>query len=206
MKRRALLKKMALASGCIVATPTLLDLLVSCQKTSNLGCKPLFLDEKQAFVVGNLVDLILPTSETVGAIDVQVPQFIDLVLNDVLSKKEQAIFLKGAAFFHTKFETMFDKAVLRGTKNEFLTLLSNYFKLSLKEKKQVFELLEKEESVVDNIELYAIYKYLTCIRHYTLFGYYTSKKVGTEILNYNPVPGEYNGCVPVVEVGNSSSI
>lgn len=206
MKRRELLKKTALASGCIVATPTLLELLVSCQEQPTLSWKPLFLDKKQAFIVENLVDLILPASSTVGALELQIPKFIDLVLNDVLPKNEQTIFIKGAQFFHHKFEAMFNKAVLEGSKDEFLTLLSKYFKLSAEDQKNVFKLLEKDEKSIENIELYVIYKYLTCIRYYTLFGYYTSKEIGTEILNYNPVPGEYNGCVPVSEVGNSSSI
>jgi hypothetical protein len=206
MKRRELLKKTALATGFIVATPTLLELLVSCQEKITLNWKPLFLDEKQAFVVEHLVDLILPASNTVGALELQIPKFIDLVLNDVLPKNKQAIFIKGAEVFHKKFEAMFDKDILKGSKEEFLELLSKYFNLPVEDKKNVFELLEKEESSVENIELYAIYNYLTCIREYTLFGYYTSKEVGTEILNYNPVPGNYNGCVPVSEVGNSSSI
>jgi len=206
MKRRELLKKTALATGCIVATPTLLELFVSCQKQPTLNWKPLFLDEKQAYVVEILVDLILPASSTVGALDLQIPKFIDLVLNDVLPKNKQAIFTKGAQFFHHKFEVMFDKGILEGSKDEFLILLSKYFKLSIEDQKNVFKLLEKDENSVENMELYAIYNYLTCIREYTLFGYYTSKKVGTEILNYNPIPVEYNGCVPVSEVGNSSSI
>lgn len=206
MKRRTLLKKTVLASGFIVATPTLLELLVSCKEKVTVLWKPLFLDEKQAYVIEKLVDIILPTTASVGAIDVQVPQFIDLVLKDILPEKEQALFIKGAHYFKIKFEELFNKTVLKGTKTEFSTLLSKYFKLSSEDQKNVFKLLEKKEESVENMELYAIYKYLTSIRYYTLFGYYTSKEVGTEILNYNSIPGEYQGCVPVSEVGNISSI
>jgi hypothetical protein len=197
MKRRELLKKMSISIGCIAATPALLEILISCQENPNLLWEPQFLSKKQAFVVENLVDLILPSSKTIGAIDVQIPQFIDLVLKDVLSKNEQAIFIKGAQYFHQNFEEMFDKDIMKGNKSNFLILLSKYFKLSVQDQKNVFKLLEKEESSVENIELYAIYKYLTSIRHYTLFGYYTSKKVATEILDYNVVPDSYQSCITI---------
>jgi hypothetical protein len=32
-----------------------------------------------------------------------------------------------------------------------------------------------------------------------LWGYFTSEKVGTEVLTYNPIPGSYVGCRPLEE-------
>jgi len=39
-----------------------------------------------------------------------------------------------------------------------------------------------------------------------LFGYYTSEKVGEEILSYDPVPGVFQGCIPLSDVGNAWSL
>ena len=206
MKRRELLKTLSISLGVVVATPALMQILVSCEERKALAWNPIFLDSTQGFVVENLVNLILPSSKSIGAIDVQVPMFIDVVLKDVISPTEQNLVLKGGLVFKEKFEIIFGKDILNGKKSEFLTLLSNYFKLPLEKEKQVLELIKMKEEEVQNKELYYIYKYLTFIRSYTLFGYYNSKKVGTEILNYNPIPGTYEPCVLLSEVEFMSSI
>jgi len=206
MKRRDLLKMMPLSIGSVIAAPTLMQLFTSCEERKGLSWKPTFLDTKKGYVIDNLADIILPSSKEVGALDVKIPQFIDLILKEVIDKKGQTIFVKGALAFQHEFEKTFNKNVLEGSKNEFLQLLSQYFKLSENDQEQVFKLLEMEEDQIENKELYYIYKYLTFIRKYTIVGFYASKKVGTEILNYNPVPGSYEACIPASEVGNVSSI
>ena len=39
------------------------------------------------------------------------------------------------------------------------------------------------------------------IRSATVLGYFTSEQVGRNVLHYDPVPGAYNGCVPIDQVG-----
>jgi gluconate 2-dehydrogenase gamma chain len=39
------------------------------------------------------------------------------------------------------------------------------------------------------------------IRSATILGYFTSEQVGRNVLHYDPVPGAYNGCVPIDQVG-----
>tara|TARA_R110002049_G_scaffold308754_1_gene513872 strand:- start:10373 stop:10579 length:207 start_codon:yes stop_codon:yes gene_type:complete len=52
---------------------------------------------------------------------------------------------------------------------------------------------------------YTLYKFLLSLRYYTLFGYYTSKKVGEEVLAYDPVSGVYNGCAPLNDVSKGKA-
>lgn len=40
------------------------------------------------------------------------------------------------------------------------------------------------------------------LREYTLLGYFTSERVGREVLHYDPVPGRWEPCVPLAEVGD----
>ena len=40
------------------------------------------------------------------------------------------------------------------------------------------------------------------MKELTLTGYFTSEKVGKEVLNYDPIPGDYKGCRDIEEVGN----
>ena len=34
--------------------------------------------------------------------------------------------------------------------------------------------------------------------------YFTSEPVGKNVLHYDPIPGQFAGCVPISEVGNVS--
>ena len=40
------------------------------------------------------------------------------------------------------------------------------------------------------------------IKELTVVGYFTSEIVGRTVLHYDPVPGRFQGCVPISEVGN----
>ncbi|WP_345015315.1 gluconate 2-dehydrogenase subunit 3 family protein [Aestuariibaculum suncheonense] len=193
--------------GGVVASSTLFTVLVSCREEvkSEQSLLSFFNDEERA-VLSHLVGLILPASDTVGAMDVNVPIFINRVLEHVLNRTEQMQFIKGQDYFIGKFKSIFKKEVSQGNQSEFLEILTAYFDVSEDKQQQIFKIMEQSENDVENEELYYIYKYLTFIRHYTLYGYYTSEIVGKEILNYDPFPGAYEPCVPVTAVGNSSSI
>ena len=39
------------------------------------------------------------------------------------------------------------------------------------------------------------------LRSATILGYFTSEEVGRNVLHYDPVPGVYNGCMPISQVG-----
>ena len=34
-------------------------------------------------------------------------------------------------------------------------------------------------------------------------GFFTSKEIGTKVLIYDPIPGEYKGCIPLADVGGT---
>ena len=36
----------------------------------------------------------------------------------------------------------------------------------------------------------------------TVLGYFTSETVGKTVLHYDPVPGRFEACIPLAEVGN----
>jgi hypothetical protein len=42
------------------------------------------------------------------------------------------------------------------------------------------------------------------IKELTLLGYFTAEPVGKNVLHYDPIPGRYQGCIPISEVGNVS--
>ena len=208
MNRRNLLKVLSLSTiGNTLATPTVLKLLTSCNTIGEKTTAFLFFQKEQAFMVSQLSDIILPSTKTPGALDIDTPYFLDLVLKEVSLKKDQEVFIKGALEFQNKFYKIFKKDILTGTKEEFSYLLALYFNISSEKQKEVFSYIKSEDAKQESKErLYFIYKFLIFIREYTLFAFYTSKKIGTEVLTYTPVPGKFEVCIPIKEAGNISSL
>jgi hypothetical protein len=207
MNRRNAIKNLTLSLGYAVATPTILSVLSSC--TENVATwKSVFFSEEQQHIVTNLAAIILPSSTIPGALDVNVPQFIDKMYKNIELEANQNKFKKGATVFASRFKEMFGKKVLKGAKSEIKKLFTSYFDLSEDEIQQVLKQQSFEEKEVseNNLDTYFMYKFLFSVRYYTLFGYYTSKKVGTEVLSYDPVPGSYKGCVPLEDIGKVSSL
>jgi len=207
MNRRNAIKNISLSLGYVVATPTIMSLLSSCTETKEIW-KPEYLSDEQKNIITHLVDLILPTSDLPGALDVNVPQFIDKMYMYIENEANKNVFQKGATIFAAMFEELFDEKALRGNKKGFDKLFASYFKLPEEEIRKVMQeqKLAQHEVSNDRKATYLMYKFLFRVRYYTLFGYYTSEKIGEEVLSYDPIPGVYKGCIPLDNVGNSWSL
>jgi len=213
MNRRIALKKMSLALGYTLAAPTLISTLYSCTSEPETW-QPLFLIKNQKYIVTQLADIILPPTEIVGAIDLNIPEFIDKMYADVASEEAMDIFKKGGDLFGKSFVERFDKDPESGSKEDYNELLETYFGISDESQEKIFQLTRfDEQEVIDQYglnskkhEAYLIYKFLLSVRYHSLYGFYTSEKIGEEVLSYDPIPGTYKGCIPLSEVGNAWSL
>lgn len=206
MDRRTALKNLTLTFGYAVATPTVLGVLQSC-KSNVVTWVPLFFSPAQGYIITQLVDIILPTTNIAGALDVYVPEFMDKMLQDIAPEDKKNLIKEGANAFEKEFQNVYKKDVSDGSKSEYEKLLKIYFDISEEEKAAVIEMQNTEESIKEEeLNTYLIYKFLLATREYTLFGYYTSELVGETVLSYDPVPGSWESCIPVEDVGNSWSL
>lgn len=207
MDRRTALRNITLGTGYLVSSGTILGILNSCKEAPETW-QPSYLTKEEGKMVTLLSDLILPASETPGALDVNVPQFIDKMYRDIETEDNQALFRHGANLFSEEFKTQYGKDIIKAKPEEVEKILGRYFNLSEMEESKVKSLISKSiaEVAPSDLDSYKIYKFLMSVRYYTLFGYFTSEKVGEEVLSYDPVPGVYKGCIPVSEVGNAWSL
>lgn len=186
MKRRDVLKGLGLSMGYIIATPSILSLLQSCTGTEKNNWQPVFFNNDQITVINNLVDLILPkTANLPGALDVNVPQFIDAFVNEVSTPDDQKEFKNGIDAVVKKL----NKPVVDLKTADYDNLLAHYFKAS-KDEQAAFE-NDKTEAVV--------YGTLISLRRFSIWAYKTSEEVGEKVLAYDPIPGKYIGCMPLQE-------
>lgn len=208
MNRRIALKNLSLSIGYLVSVPTIMSTFSSCKEQETLATwQAVFLSDQEKHIVTNLVDIILPVSDIPGGLDVNVPQFIDKMYKDIELEPKQKIFQKGASVFASEFENNFGKNITKGKKAEIEELFAKYFDLSENETQYILEQQKMAESDIseDNLDTYRMYKFLFSVRSYALFGYYTSEKVGTEVLAYDPIPGVYHGCISLQEATNGKA-
>jgi hypothetical protein len=101
MNRRSALKKAGVLAGSAVAIPSFFSLLQSCKSETRLGWKPLFFTETEANTIAAILDMILPRTDTPGALDVKSDIFIDKVIAAVGIKQPTA------AIVHTQPQIAF---------------------------------------------------------------------------------------------------
>ena len=189
MNRRDALKGLGLSLGYIIATPTIISMLQGCT-TKAEKWTPLFHSDKQAFVLENLVDLILPkTKDTPGALDVNVPKFIDLFSAKSLTDEEKEVYRLGLDAVMAELgltnEPLDPEQPITLKTEDFDAILSKYLRIS-KEQRLAYI---KEENLV--------FMTLLRIRDQSVWAYKTSKEIGTKVLVYDPIPGRQQGCVSV---------
>jgi len=207
MNRRDTIKGLALSFGYVVAAPTVLSALESCTTTNETWPAVYFSKEEQHFVT-HLVDIILPATDTPGGLDVNLPQFIDMMSQDIFPPEEKNMFKEGSEIFSIRFKEKFGNDISASSRDEIAELFAVYFDLDTKEQGIIRALQSKpiEEVPAEELDNYKMYKFLFNIRSLALFGYFTSEKVGKEVLNFDPIPGKYVPCVPVSEIGNAWTI
>ncbi len=208
MDRRKALKNMGLAMGYTVATPTLVSLMQGCKTENVVEWTPDFFTKEQGAVLVQLVDIILPKTDTPSASEMQVHLFIDRFADQAM-EPERKDFVKmvtekfmGKALKEAGAEKLTDIDTKQLEKT-----LGGLLKISKEAQLKNMEVLEayneevasgNEDAVLDNDV--ASFSFANMLRDMTIWGYKTSEYVGEEVLAYLPIPGEYVGCGDVQEL------
>ncbi|GGY76579.1 hypothetical protein GCM10011613_21330 [Cellvibrio zantedeschiae] len=180
--RRAALKQMALLFGLSLSAQSLDALAATVKGTMPHVTK--FLSPDQLQMTGEIADLIIPTTDTPGALAVNVHGFMDSYLAECVSKNDQKKFLDGLKKINKVAEDKFGKVFLACSHKQHIQLLTAIEKYDLG-----FTPEDKD--------------FFTQFKSLTLFGYYTSEVGATQELAYLPIPGGYKGNFPFAKVGKA---
>ena len=182
MKRREVLKNLGFATGFFVATPTIISLLQSC--TSDVKTwVPEFLTIEQGIVLTNIVDIILPKTDLPSATELNVPQFIDKYVNEVLDDKSQI-----------SIKTAFDNiiSVLKPNSEDSIEKITQENYKALLDKHMLIkgEVDTERESNPESLEMTKS-EFLNTLKSITIFAYVNTEEIGERVLAYDPIPGAY---------------
>ncbi len=173
MDRRSALRGIVTVSGVAVALP-LMGSLAGCSSTNaDLSGK--------AELIDAVTNLIIPETDTPGARAAGVPAYIKAVFVDHFTEEQQDDFAVGLAAFD-------EMAVATGAA-DFAAASEDIQKL----------ILTELDNGVNDMSGKATWQQL---RDMTIFGFYTSEQA-TEELSFEEIPGRYDGCLPLEEVGRA---
>ena len=177
MERRASLKRISSFLGLAVCLPSLVGILKGCSEKKDPVWAPLQLQKQQRDLISIFADQIIPPTDTPGAVDAGVPDFIEVLLKDVFMVKDARDLL------HDLEQLNKDCQAVGG--NEFLKCTAEQQKVWMKEVSN------------SSHNHHAIFKKM---RELVVGAYFTSEAGMKQSLNYVPIPKKFEGCRKVEEL------
>lgn len=175
MKRREAILKTTWILGSAVFGPGLLQAIQGCQPKVSEEQDLMVLNGHQFNLAQSLSDTILPKTDTPSASEVQVPQFLDLLLRDVFDEPVKQHLIDGI--------NLFDEACRSSLGKSFVQLDQAVRNQYLEEKdKEVMS-----EAYTEEIPFYYTFKQLVIIL------YFSSADGVKQNLDYRPIPGPFQG-------------
>jgi Gluconate 2-dehydrogenase subunit 3 len=170
MERRKAIKGIALSLGSLVSLPA----WASGWNSSTIGSSlPASLGGEA--LLAELVETIIPATNTLGAKGLGVHQFIQKMIADCYDKKSQANFEKNLADIDPLSIKTFGKPFAEGDATQRLNLLQSL-----------------EQSTDKNTV-----SFYRTLRGLTIQGYTSSEYYMTKFTDYEMAPARFYGCVPV---------
>jgi hypothetical protein len=188
MKRRDALGRVALLMGGTLSAPTLLAFLEGCKSTSESSSAIAFpFSPERKALVSEIAEIIIPKTDTPGAKEAKVGEFIELMIKDCYVGKDQESFNKGLEELEKKDFIKADAAKQTAMLKELEAATKTELDKAVVEKKKYTE--AGKEYTDAPTPFFRLFKELT------LLGYFTSEAGATLALDYVPVPGRYDGCI-----------
>jgi gluconate 2-dehydrogenase gamma chain len=191
MNRREALKRVAWLMGGTVSASAILALRNGYSATNPPGSQSSFLSPSQADVVSAVAEIIIPRTDTPGAIDVGVPGFIDRVLKDVYMEEDRKRYLTGLTAFDAAAQIEHGRKFVALEAPRQVALVQKFHDAAVVEERRLRRSHEPSQR-----------PFILMTKELTLLGFFTSQVGATRILQYQAVPGSYHACVPLAQAGN----
>ena len=205
MQRRTALKNIGLSFGALTLSSTVVSLFESCQ-TGAAAWSPEFFSAEQAGFVSKVIDVMLPTTITPGANDLNLTQFMDGYMQYVASPEDRTFAQMALPIVSKLTLEAAGKTKADDITNEDIDVQLNRF-LRADEATQEArgkaldvwaEATENGETLVIPEEG-AAQAMINSLRRLAIFSFKNSEVIGETVLAYAPVPGEQKGCISVEE-------
>lgn len=173
MDRRTAVRNLALVIGGALVLP-------ACDRKADqasIALKKIRLNADNEALIADIAETIIPKTDTPGAKDLHLQQFIMKMLDDCYTKEDQEAFVSGLKDFEQLTEKEYKKSFTALTPQQREQMLTR------------FEQQKMPESPLT--------RFYGTTKQLTVFGYTNSQFFMTKEIIYELVPGRYNPKFPV---------
>jgi hypothetical protein len=185
MNRRDYLKYTTSLMGYTIGGSTLVSIVQACSSPPQNSST--FFTPVEYDLVHEIAGTILPESDTPGALSMKVPQFIEMLCLQVFTKEDGNTIKKGLIEFEEACKKRYNRAFSDLDKN-----VKEAHLIELDKESDHFPISMWGINLEPNPKPITFYRKFKSM---VLQGYFTSEKIGKEILVYKPVPGQFVGCI-----------
>jgi len=182
--RRSALKTSTLLLGYVMTAGTTAAIMNGCKADRSDGWKPNYMTQDQNDLFAEVAEMIIPATDIPGAKGALVERWADEMLS-TYSPEDRAQFIEGMRMFDIYAQEFSAKTFLESNEDE---------------RKSVLDRMVAESKKSDEPHIFNI------VKEATVAGYCTSEVGAIQLLNYDPVPGPYKGCVDFSTLGATSAL
>jgi len=197
MERREALKLSASFMGYALSGVVFSSMLNGCKIDNSLDWSPVFFSKEQGNTIAEIAEHILPKTDTPGAKDMLVHRFIDQLISKCYDENAQKEFVYGLENFQAECKLKTGNTFENCTEEERNAIFTAQENIPFEAGRSVWGFTVKQEK---NNTFYKQLKGLV------IFTYFSSEEIGENVLAYEPIPGKYNGCIPLDQVGKVYSL
>ena len=186
MKRRTVLRYSVYAAGGAALVPS----FYSCKpETHPTGFVPTFFDKKEYDLICAICDALLPETDTPGALTLEIPQFFDHMVGKVFQPSD-----------HQRYKHDLN---LLGRYLDQATGTGSFTSLSTEDQSALLGDLESKWNNMESSDTDEKAAYYA-LRGQAINYYLSTEYVGTELLSFLPIPGAYEPCISLEDVGGKA--
>ena len=178
-RRDALSRVSLLLGGTVLGAELWLSGCTNPQK--NIGAGGLNFSNDDVAFLDEVSETILPATDSPGAKDAKVGEFMTTIVRDCYTPDNQKIFTDGIKKLNEASKQKNGKYFMDATPEQRHDLL-----VDLDKEQKGYQSQKKKEDPTH---------YFRMIKELTLWGYFTSEPGANKALRYVAVPGRYEGCI-----------
>ncbi|MBY0481282.1 MAG: gluconate 2-dehydrogenase subunit 3 family protein [Chitinophagaceae bacterium] len=178
-------RREAISSVALLLGGTLLGaeaFLSGCKNTDKNALAAVNFSKDDIAFLNEIGETILPATNTPGAKEAKVGEFMSVYVKDCYEAKDQTIFVEGLKKLDDASKKKSGKTFMESTTQQRHDLL-----VDLDKEAKDYQKTKKETDPTH---------YFRMLKELTLMGFFTSEVGATKALRYVAVPGKYEGCIP----------
>ncbi len=185
MNRRDAIKQASILLGGVLSASAISGVMAGCKAEPKIDWTPKYFSADEAGLLEAIVERIIPKTDTPGAKDAGVHNFIDQMMADFYEEKDKAAFKDGLAKIESEAKSAHGKSFVSLSPEQQDEVLTKF-------DKEAYDPGRKKDDPPH---------FFKTMKELTVTGFCTSEQGATNFLKYDPVPGAYHGCIPYSEVG-----